>query len=606
MAGRPATTGRLWDWGVPKMPESRVTRRLAAIVAADLVGYSRLMAADEAGTIAAVKSIWQEVVDPRIAEHHGRVVRMAGDGALAEFSSVIDAVECAIDIQRAMAERNLRASKGSGEIKTIEMRIGVNLGDIIIEDDDIFGDGVNIAARLEAQAPSGGILTSDVVYAQVSGKVGITFIDAGEVNLKNITRPLRVWRWDGCNPESAPPAPRPPAHRRQEKPSIAVLPFTNMTADVEQDYFSDGITEDIITELTRFRSLRVIARNSTFTFKGTPVDIAEVGRKLGARYVVEGSVRKAGKRVRVTVQLIEADGGTHLWADRYDRELEDIFAVQDEVTRTIVSRVVGRVELDALQRAKRKPTHNMVAYDYLLQGIQHFNRYQRAENAEAQRLFALASELDPEFALAFAYLATTYLHDWFWSDTTEPVDQRAYDYAHRAITLDDQESRCHLVLGRVQLHRKNFEPAIYHHRRCVEQNPNDADIMANMGMLLTFIGQPEEGIAWIESAMELNPYHPDWYCEDLGQSFATAGRYEDAIAAFSRIADPPLWVRFWMAACHGHLGNKAAIATSVAALRQEASDVDWEAFARKEPFRHEADVGRLIEGVAKAGLIRVH
>jgi len=590
------------------MPESRVTRRLAAIVAADLAGYSRLMAEDEAGTIAAVKGIWHDIVDPRIAEHHGRVVRMAGDGALAEFSSVIDAVECAIDIQRAMAERNVQAARGSGEAKPIEMRIGVNLGDIIIEDDDIFGDGVNIAARLEAQAPSGGILTSDVVYAQVSGKVGITFIDAGEVSLKNISRPLRVWRWDGCNPGNVPgsmPA-RTPVRRRQEKPSIAVLPFTNMTADTEQDYFSDGITEDIITDLTRFRSLRVIARNSTFTFKGTPVDIAEVGRKLGARYVVEGSVRKSGKRVRVTVQLIEAEGGTHLWANRYDREIEDIFAVQDEVTRTIVSRVVGRVELDALQRAKRKPTQNMVAYDYLLQGIQHFNRYQRDENAEAQRLFAKAGELDPEFALAFAYLATTYLHDWFWAVTTEPIDQRAYDYAHRAITLDDQESRCHMVLGRVQLHRKNFEPAIFHHRRCVEQNPNDADIMTNMGMLLTFIGQPDEGIAWIESAMQLNPYHPDWYCEDLGQSFATAGRYEDAIAAFGRIADPPLWVRFWLAACHGHQGNEAAIAAAVASLRQEAPDLDWEAFARKEPFRNDADVERLIEGVAKAGLIRLH
>ena len=597
--------GRVWDWGVPKMPESRVTRRLAAIVAADLVGYSRHMAADEAGTIMAVKGIWQDIVDPRIARHHGRVVRMAGDGALAEFGSVIDAVECAIDIQRAMAERNTQAAEDSGEIKTIEMRIGVNLGDIIIEDDDIFGDGVNIAARLEAEAPSGGILTSDIVYAQVSGKVGITFVDAGEVSLKNITRPLRVWRWDGCNPTDSAPL-RPSGRRHQERPSIAVLPFTNMTADIEQDYFSDGITEDIITELTRFRSLRVIARNSTFTFKGTPVDIAEVGRKLGARYVVEGSVRKAGKRVRVTVQLIEADGGTHLWADRYDRELEDIFAVQDEVTRTIVSRVAGRVELDALQRAKRKPTQNMVAYDYLLQGIQHFNRYRREENAEAQRLFAIACELDPEFALAYAYLATTFLHDWFWDATTEAIDPRAYDYAHRAIILDDQESRCHLVLGRVQLHRKNFEPAIYHHRRCVEQNPNDADIMANMGMLLTFIGQPEEGIVWIESAMELNPYHPDWYCEDLGEAFATAGRYEDAIAAFSRIADPPLWVRCWIAACLGHLGNRASIAAIAADLRREAPDLDWEAFARKEPFRYEDDVGRLVEGLVKAGLVRVH
>lgn len=598
------------DEGERAMAEGQMTRRLAAILAADVVGYSRLMGEDEAGTMSAIRSIWTDLFRPKIDRHHGRVVRIIGDGALAEFGSVVDAVECAVGIQRAMIERNARGM----ERRPIEFRIGVNLGDIIIEGDDIYGDGVNIAARLEAEAPCGGVLTSDVVHAEVTGKVGVTFIEVGEVSFKNIDRPLRVWRWesgldvamtgDGDDKDAQMETSIPPAAPRlQGKPSIAVLPFANMSADAEQEYFSDGITEDIITDLARFRSLVVIARNSTFTFKGQSVDVSEVGRKLGARYVVEGSVRRAGKRVRVTVQLIEAEGGSHIWADRYDRDLEDIFAVQDEVTRNIVSMVVGRVEMDSLQRAKHKPTQNMAAYDYLLQGVQRFNEYTREENAAAQKLFKLAAELDPDFALAYAYLASTYLHDWFWEISTEPMDQLAHAYANKALALDDQESRCHMVLGRVELHRKNFGPAILHHQRCVAQNPNDADVAANMGMLLAFTGKPEEAIQWIESAMRLNPYHPDWYREDLGQSYYVARRYQEAVGVFNQIPSPPLWVRGWLAACYGQLDWEADAAKLRDELQTEAPDLDWDAFARKEPFQHAADMDHILEGLAKAGLL---
>ena len=375
-----------------------IERRLAAILAADVVGYSRLMGKDDAGTLTAVKALRKELFAPKVVEHHGRIVKLMGDGALVEFPSVVDAVECAVAVQRGVAARNA----GVPEDKCIALRIGVNLGDIIIEGNDIYGDGVNVAARLQELATPGGIALSATAHEHAMAKVDIGFRDGGEHDLKNIAKPVRVWRWsegEAATVDEAAPLPLP------DKPSLAVLPFTNMSGDPEQEYFSDGITEDIITELSRFRSLFVIARNSSFHYKGQSPKVQDVGRELGVQYVVEGSVRKAGNRARITAQLVEAASGNHLWAERYDRDLDDIFAVQDEVTNAIVTAIeptLGSAERD---RARRKPTGRLDAWESYQRGLWHTYRNTAADNTEAQVFFRRAIELDPDFAPAHAGLA---------------------------------------------------------------------------------------------------------------------------------------------------------------------------------------------------------
>ena len=373
-------------------------RRLAAIMATDVVGYSRLIRADEEGTIAALRALRADLIDPKIAEHRGRIVKLMGDGMLVEFASVVDAVQAAVLTQQAVSVHNTDVPAD----KRIELRIGINLGDVVIDGDDIQGDGVNVAARLEAMAAPGGICVSGMVYEGVRDRVDVPFEDLGEQAVKNIERPVRVWRWiagDGAAPAgplgATEPLPLP------DKPSIAVLPFTNMSGDPEQEYFSDGITEDIITELSRFRSLFVIARNSSFTYKGHAVNVQKVGRELGVAYVVEGSVRKAGKRVRITAQLVEAATGNHIWAERYDRDLDDIFAVQDEVVETVVAILPGRIDDAGAERTRRRPTNDMAAYDYLLRASRHVYGYTRDDLIKARSYVEKAIELDPEIARAY-------------------------------------------------------------------------------------------------------------------------------------------------------------------------------------------------------------
>ena len=374
-------------------------RKLAAILAADVVGYSRLMAENEADTFDRLRAHRTELFEPEIAKHGGRIFKLMGDGLLAEFGSVVDAVECAAALQREMAKRN----DGLPKDRRIDVRIGLHVGDVIVEGEDRHGDAVNIAARLQQLAEPGGIYVSRAVMEQVKQKVALGFELKGEERLKNISGPVRVFRvrLDGVGEAQRPTLALP------DKPSIAVLPFQNMSGDPEQQYFADGLVEDMITEFSRFRSLFVIARNSSFAFRGEPIDIAEVGRRLGVQYVLEGSIRRAGNRVRITVQLIDAQNGAHLWAERYDRELEDIFAVQDEVVRTVVSTVAGRVEAAGAQVAKRKPPDSLAAYDFLLRGLEQLNLVGEDHNAEARRLFEKAVELDPQYAAAHAYLALT-------------------------------------------------------------------------------------------------------------------------------------------------------------------------------------------------------
>ena len=389
------------------LSSEHVERRLAAILAADVVGSCRLIGIDEEGTLAQLKALRKTLFDPKIAEHHGRIVKNTGDGALVEFASVVDAVRCADEIQRSVAEQNTDVPQD----KRIEFRIGIHVGDIIIADDDIFGDGVNIAVRLEGIAEPGGICISDDAHRQVRGKVESTLEDMGSQSLKNIAEPMRAWRVR-IGPSSS-PATKPPTETAQplalpDKPSIAVLPFENMSGDPEQEYFADGMVEDIITGLSRFKSLFVIARTSSFTYKGKAVDIKQVGRELGVRYVLEGSVRKAGNRVRITGQLIDAATGAHLWADRFDSLLEDIFDLQDRVTSSVIGAISPQLERAEIERAQRKPTESLQAYDYYLRALASFYRFTREANIEALKLTKIASGIDPEFAAAYALGARCY------------------------------------------------------------------------------------------------------------------------------------------------------------------------------------------------------
>ena len=381
------------------MSSEHVERRLAAILAADVAGSCRLIGIDEEGTLAQLKALRKTLFDPKIAEHHGRIVKNTGDGALVEFASVVDAVRCADEIQRGMAEQNIDVPQD----KRIEFRIGIHVGDIIIEENDIFGDGVNIAVRLEGIAEPGGVSISDDAHRQIRGKVDIIMRIRVRRSLKNIAEPMRVWRVriapisspamvTNLSSKTAQPLALP------DKPSIAVLPFQNMSGDPEQEYFADGMVEDIITGLSRSKSLFVIARHSTFTYKGKAVDIKQVGRELGVRYVLEGSVRKAGNRVRITGQLIDAATGAHLWADRFDSQLEDIFDLQDRVTSSVIGAISPQLERAEIERAKRKPTESLQAYDYYLRALASFYRFTREENIKALKLSKIANAIDPEFA----------------------------------------------------------------------------------------------------------------------------------------------------------------------------------------------------------------
>src|SRR5688572_4701014 len=408
-----------------------------AILAADVAGYSRLVGADEEGTLAQWKAHWRELIDPKITEHRGRIVRITGDGLLAEFASVIGAVRCAVEVQRAMCERNTDVSQE----KRIEFRMGINVGDIIIDGTDMWGDGVNVAARLEALAEAGGICISGRVQEDVHGKLDITFEDTGEQQLKNIARPVRVYRvrLEGAA-KTRPSLPLP------HKPSIAVLPFNNMSGDPEQEYFADGMVEDVITALSRIRWLFVIARNSSFVYKGRAVDVKQVGRELGVRYVLEGGVRKAANRLRITAQLIDASTGAHLWADRFEGTLEDIFDLQDQVTASVVGAIAPKLEQAEIERAKHKPTHSLDAYDYYLRGIASFHRRTWEDNNEALQLFNNAVELDPDFSSAYGMAAYCYVwrktNGWMTDSIRETSE--ASRLAWRAVELgsDDAVALC--------------------------------------------------------------------------------------------------------------------------------------------------------------------
>jgi adenylate cyclase len=550
------------------LSENPIRQRLAAILAADVAGYSRLMNCDECGTVVALDAA-RAVFRASIDKHQGRVIDMAGDSVLAIFETASGAVGSALAIQRELA---LQAVDIAEDCR-MRFRIGIHLGDVIEKaDGSIYGDGVNIAARLESLAEPGGVTVSDAVQCAIRKRMAATFDDLGEQRVKNIAEPVRAYKvYDAARLDAAavapiaaaaPAATAAPGRERADKPSIAVLPFNNMSGDPEQEFFADGITEDIITELSRFRDLFVISRNSSFKFKGQAVDVQKFARELGVQYVVEGSVRKAGKRVRITVQLIDAQTDRHLWAERYDRDLEDIFAIQDEVTTAIVATLPGRVEAAIRDRAARIPTENMAAYECVLTGKVLHHRSNRADNARAQRLLERAIELDPGYAHAHAWKACVLGQTWVynWCEDRDSLLDTVLAELRTALALDDNDSDVHRILAAVNLARDQHDPCIYHQRRALSLNPNDDLVVVQEGEILTWLGRPLEGIEWIEKAMRLNPYHPERFWNHLGRAYFVARRYAEAVDALKCITSPDPAQRALFACCHARLGEVAAAA----------------------------------------------
>ncbi len=460
------------------MTTERVRRKLSAILSADVKGYSRLMGEDEVATVRTLKE-YRQIMTLLIRQYRGRVVDSPGDNVLAEFSSVVDAVECAMEVQRALQTKNAELPQN----RKMEFRIGINLGDVIKEGKSIYGDGVNIAARVEDLALPGGICISGSVYDHVESKVSLRFEYLGEQTVRNIKKPVRVYRVKVEHGSSLPGLDRP--LELPDKPSIAVLPFVNMSDDPKQEYFSDGITEDLITDLSKISGLFVIARNSVFTYKGRPVKVGEVGQELGVQYVLEGSVRKAGDRVRITAQLVDAIKGYHLWAERYDRELGDIFALQDEVAQKIVVALAVTLTEDEQKRLVHRETDNLEAFDHYLRGSEYKKRFMKESNVQARRMFERAIKLDSRFALAYAELALTHVDDWCmgWSEDPQSLD-RALQYAQRAIALDESLPLAHRTLGHVYLWKKQHGEAIAAVERAVALDPNDAEGYAELGRIL--------------------------------------------------------------------------------------------------------------------------
>jgi TolB-like protein len=580
----------------------RVERRLTAILAADVAGYSRLMGVDEEGTLAQLKAHRKALVDPKITEHRGRIVKTTGDGMLVEFASVVDALRCAVEVQAGMPERNAEVPLD----KRIEFRVGIHQGDIITEGGDIFGDGVNVAARLEGLAEPGGICVSSRVQEDAEGKLEIAFENAGEQQLKNIARPVRVYRvrLSGALPSARPALPLP------DKPSIAVLPFQNMSGDLEQEYFADGMVEEITTALSRFRQLFVIARNSSFTFKGRAVDVKQVGRELGVRYVLEGSVRKSADRVRITGQLVDTSTGAHLWADRFDGGLEDIFDLQDRVTASVVGAIAPKIEQAEIERAKRKPTESLDAYDYYLRGISVAYGMTRETNEEALQLFNKALELDPDFALAYARAAFCYVNRKVNRWMTDPWQEvaEAARLARRAVDLGRDEALALSLGGFVLAYVVgDLDDGAAFVDRALVLNPNLAFAWGSSGWMKICFGEHDIAIEHEARAMRLNPLDPFLW----GRQFFTAlahffaGRYDEAAS----------WAGMALREQPNYLGTlRIAAASNALAGRLEKAQKLMARVRQLDPtlrvsnlkdvlgqFRPE-DVARCEEGLRKAGL----
>jgi len=572
-------------------------RRLSAVLSADVAGYSRLISEDEVGTVRRL-SEYRDAIAAVVAARRGRIVDMPGDNVLAEFGSALDAVEAAQAMQRDLGARNA----GLPENRRLVFRVGVNLGEITTEGGRIYGDGVNIAARIEALAPPGGVCVSGKVHEEVRRKLDADFEDLGEHALKNIPAPVRVWRLAGAGAAADARAAAPAG---RAKPSIIVLPFTNMSGAPDQEFFADGLTEDILTDLSRFRELVVISRNTSFKFKGQAVDVKKVAREMGVQFVVEGSVRRAGNRVRVTVQLIEGEADRHVWAERYDRDLEDIFALQDEITRAIVAVLPGRIEAAARDRAERKPPASMAAYECVLEAKLLHHRSNREDNSRALGLIRRAIELDPKYAHAHAWHACILGQQWGygWCEDRRATEEIIARETEVARGLDENDSDVHRLAAALGVVRNDLDKAVFHQQRALALNPNDDLIVVQQGEVLTWIGQGEEGIDWIRRAMKLNPYHPERFWFHLARAQFVAKRYADAVDSLRRIGSPDAMHHALFAACHAQLGDAASAAAHVAEVLKR--EPNFRVRAHCLPmlhYRREADLAHHVEALQKAGL----
>ncbi len=627
------------------MTEERFKRKLSAILSADVKGYSRLMGEDEEATVRTLTE-YRKVIASLIDRHRGRVVDSPGDNLLAEFGSVVDALRGAWDIQKEIKTRNADLP----ESRQMNFRIGVNLGDVIEEGERIYGDGVNIAARLESLAEEGGICISGTTYDHVKNKLPLSYDYLGEQEVKNIKDPVRVFRvrmdhealpnaisegesqskrrnlalpalllvvlvagalaiYSFYLDASRPPPPGTPdkvsAVKLSDKPSIAVLPFSNLSGESEQDYFSDGMTNDIITDLSKFRELFVIASNTVFTYKGKPVDIKEVGRELGVRYVLEGTVQKGGGKVRINAQLVDASTGSHLWAERYDRDLKDLFALQDEIVQRIVATLAVKIETVERARSMRKDTENLEAYDYVLRGQEYRRERTRASNINAEEMFTKAIELDPSYATAYVGLGLRHLNlvDYGWTEFPAQALQKAYDLAQKALSLDESHAGAHALLGNIYIYRGQHEHALRELRRAIQLNPNDALSLRYLGMIMLWSGRPDDAIEAYETTLRYDPLPSPGTHMNLGLGYYLKGRYDAAISRIERgVAQYPDFV-----------GNYIALAAAYAqAGRSEDAARAAEKILRLDPFfelesygsvfSNPADRAAIKKGLRKAGL----
>ena len=620
-----------------------VQRRLAAILAADVVGYSRLMGEDEAGTLAALRAHREELIEPKIAEHEGRVVKLMGDGLLAEFPSAVEAVQCAVEIQHTMGARNADVPEDT----RIAFRIGINIGDIIVEGEDIYGDGVNVAARMEGLAEPGGICVSRTVFNHVKGKVELDFEDLGEQRVKNIAEPLRVfrvlidpqdrgtrvratgprrprWAWPvgalaalivaagaalwwqpwapavetGGAEETVPPLP--------DKPSIAVLPFKNLSDDAAQDYFADGITEDLITDLSKVSGLFVIARHSVFTFKGKAVKVQEVAEELGVRYVLEGSVRRADAKIRINVQLIDATTGGHLWAERYDRDLIDIFALQDEVIGRVVDSLKVRLTDAEETQIARPPTDDLEAYDYYLRAERLGHGYS-GKWGEALALYQRAITLDPTFAEAHAGLARVAASVWRWDENDAmpgPVARKqAYESASRALALNPATARAYLALRTLQLADGRYEEALESARKAVALEPNNSETYAGLAGVLVGAGRHDEAWSAMQTALRLDPRPPPQFLGDLGWVLFHSRRYEEAVEPLERARAAGVDYLETLSAVYARLGRDEEARETVEAILERFPAENLAHFrVLYAPYKRKEDLDHFLEGLRMAGI----
>ncbi|HKN09517.1 MAG TPA: adenylate/guanylate cyclase domain-containing protein [Pseudomonadota bacterium] len=575
------------------------TRRLAAILAADVAGYSRLMGADEEGTLERLKSLRRELVDRKIAEHRGRIVKTTGDGLLAEFPSVVDAVRCAVEVQQAMPERNT----GIGADHPIELRIGINLGDVIVEGDDLYGDGVNIAARIEALADPGGVFVSNTVHDHVRDRLPFVFDDLGEQQVKNIARPVRVYRVRDPGVAKSEPAPASPVLPLPDKPSIAVLPFANMSGDPEQEYFADGMVEEIITALSRIRWLFVIARNSTFTYKGEAVDVKQVGRELGVRYVLEGSVRKGGSRVRITAQLIDAETGAHLWADRFDGSLEDVFELQDKVAVSVAGVIEPALQAAEILRTADRPTNDLNAYDLYLRALAAISPITKERNFAALTLLNQAIAIDPHYgpALASAARCQQRLYANGWTGEPEIARRQAGDLARQALQVggNDPDILVNAPFVLAQL-GEDIGSMMALVDGALALNPSFAHGWVQSGTLRLWAGQPDTAIEHVQTSLRLSPRERQGTpLSAIGHAYFFKRQFEEAAVNLLLAVqhDPGFPIPYrCLAACYAHMGRLDEARAILARLRAITPVV----VPSHPPFRNPEDRELFLSGLRLA------